>query len=297
MLTCDSADRTLGYPPQQDYTRQQGYPPQGQHQQQQYQQGYQDRPQYGQQQQHYSSQPGKGQQAAPEVNDSGTAQGIPYSIKHRNAFSILELRLKPGDAIKSVPGAMVHMSATVTITGKVKVGFKKLFTGGEMAESTYTGPGTVALTPTMIGDIVSLEVNGNSGRPWLVTKNAYLACTAGVDKDTKAQGLGKAMFSGSDLFVYSMRGQGTAWLTSYGAVEAVNVRSLRPTISERALTYCLATTWRAAHRGQWSSRGMELRVQHRACGRWNLDFREDWRRVGLPLHRTWDGLLPDAELG
>ncbi|KAK5686668.1 hypothetical protein LTS10_002791 [Elasticomyces elasticus] len=205
------------YPPQQGYQQQQGYPPppsypsQGQPQQ--------SPQQYGQQ----PPQPGQGQQAAPEVSDSGNYQGMSYTVKHRNAFSIIEFRLRQGDAVKSIPGAMVHMSGSVTITGNVKMGFKKLFTGAQMAESTFTGPGTVALTPTMIGDIVSLPIEGTAGRPWHVAKHAYLACTTGVSKDTKAQGLGKALFGGGDLFVYRMMGQGVAWLTSYGAVEALTI--------------------------------------------------------------------------
>ncbi|KAK3116749.1 hypothetical protein LTR53_002583 [Teratosphaeriaceae sp. CCFEE 6253] len=119
---------------------------------------------------------------------------------------------------------MVHMSAIVTLTGKIKFSARKLFTGGSMEESSYAGPGTVALTPTMIGDAVSLDVSGSSPRLWHVTKSAYPACTSGVQKETKAQGLGKALFSGSDLFIYRMTGQGVAWLTSYGAVEAIDLQ-------------------------------------------------------------------------
>ncbi|TKA62899.1 hypothetical protein B0A55_10736 [Friedmanniomyces simplex] len=210
-----------GYPPQQGYQQQgygqqQGYPPQGQNQPPQHQQSYQQPQQHGQ-----PSQPGQGQHAAPEVNDSSTYQGVSYTIKHRNAFSILEIRLRQGDAVKSIPGAMVHMSSSITLTGKISLGFKKMFTGGQMDESTYTGPGTVALTPTMIGDIVSLQIEGSGGRPWHVAKHAYLACTVGVEKDTKAQGLGKALFGGGDLFVYRMMGQGVAWLTSYAGEQHI----------------------------------------------------------------------------
>lgn len=92
-----------------------------------------------------------------------------------------------------------------------------------MAESTYTGPGLVALAPTLFGDIVTLNITQSS--QWNVGKDAYLASTSEVVKDTKSQGLGKAFFSGEDLFIYRFTGEGVVWLTSYGAIETINVSS------------------------------------------------------------------------
>jgi uncharacterized protein (AIM24 family) len=116
---------------------------------------------------------------------------------------------------------MIHMAGTVQLTGKVKFSVRKMFTGGEMAESTFAGTGKVALAPTLAGDIVTLHVDPN-GR-WKVGKDAYLACTQDVHKETKSQGLGKALFSGEDLFVYHVTGQGLIWLTSFGAVDRLDV--------------------------------------------------------------------------
>jgi uncharacterized protein (TIGR00266 family) len=113
------------------------------------------------------------------------------------------------------------MSPSVTLTGKVKVSLRKLFTGGEMAESTYTGPGLVALAPTLFGDIVTLRIQ--QGSTWNVGKDAMLAHTNDVIKETKSQGLGKAFFSGEDLFIYRFTGEGVLWLTSYGAIETINL--------------------------------------------------------------------------
>lgn len=41
--------------------------------------------------------------------------------------------------------------------------------------------------------------------------------------DTKAQGMSKTLFSGEDLFVYRVGGQGILWLTSFGAVDRLDV--------------------------------------------------------------------------
>jgi uncharacterized protein (AIM24 family) len=157
-------------------------------------------------------------------SDSGSFQGGSYSITHRDTNAVLNLDLQQGSTIHSKSGAMIHMSGTVALTGQIKFSMKKLFTGGAMSESGYAGPGRVALGPTLFGDIITLNVDGRT--QWKIGKDAFLARTPGVTKDTKSQGLGKAMFSGEDLFVYSIGGQGLLWLTSFGAVDRLDVSDI-----------------------------------------------------------------------
>ena len=97
-----------------------------------------------------------------------------------------------------------------------------MLTGSQMSEASFTGPGTVALAPTLMGDIVALQI-ANDGRVWNVGKDAFLASTGEVKRETKSQGFSKAMFSGEDLFIYKLMGQGLVWLTSYGAVDVIHV--------------------------------------------------------------------------
>lgn len=110
---------------------------------------------------------------------------------------------------------MIAMSHSVTLKGSVKFSMKKMFVG-EMAVSTYTGPGELLLAPSMLGDIATLRLNGQE--QWSVGKDAFLACTQGVVKDYKSQGLSKAMFSGEGLFVYKMSGSGILFMQSFGAI-------------------------------------------------------------------------------
>lgn len=121
-------------------------------------------------------------------------------------------------------GAMVAMTPTVTLKGSVKFSFKKLIAGGEMAQSTYTGPGELLLAPAALGDIVPIRLDGQ--QTWSVGRDAFLACTQGVVKDYKSQGFGKAMFSGEGLFVYKISGQGVLFVTSLGAIIQKNVGCL-----------------------------------------------------------------------
>lgn len=89
----------------------------------------------------------------------GNFEGLTYRIDHRDSNSILHLTLHPGYEVKGKPGAMVTMQPTVQIRGNLKFSFKKMVTGGEMAESNYTGPGEVVLAPEVWGDIVPVRVS------------------------------------------------------------------------------------------------------------------------------------------
>lgn len=111
---------------------------------------------------------------------------------------------------------MIAMSPTVTLKGNLKFSFKKLVIGGEMSHSTFTGPGEVLLAPATLGDVTNIRLTGDTA--WTVGRDAFLACTQGIVKEYKSQGLTKAMFSGEGLFLYRMTGQGLVWISSFGAI-------------------------------------------------------------------------------
>jgi len=112
----------------------------------------------------------------------------------------------------------------MTLKGVVKFSMKKLIAGGEMSHSTYTGPGELLLAPAALGDITNIRLGGHE--QWSVGRDAFLACTQGVVKEYKRQGIGKAMFSGEGLFVYKISGTGILWITSLGAIIRKDVSDL-----------------------------------------------------------------------
>ena len=116
------------------------------------------------------------------------------------------------------------MSPTVTLKGAVKFSMKKLIAGGEIATSTYTGPGELLFAPACLGDITTLRLTGKE--QWNVGKDAFMATTQGIVKEMKNQGFSKAMFSGEGLFVYKMSGTGIVWLSSFGAILRKDVSRL-----------------------------------------------------------------------
>jgi hypothetical protein len=154
--------------------------------------------------------------ASATIDDVGTFNGGSYRISHRDSNTIVTIQLAVGCPLQVKPGAMIAMSPTMTLKGAVKFSMKKLVTGGEMAVSTYTGPGELLLAPFSFGDITNIRLTGTE--TWSAGKDAFLACTTGVTKDYKAQGFSKAMFSGEGLFVCKFSGNGILWIQSLGAI-------------------------------------------------------------------------------
>jgi uncharacterized protein (AIM24 family) len=156
-----------------------------------------------------------GTQASTQ-DDVGTFNGGSYRISHRDTNSVLTIQLAMGCPITAKPGVMIAMSPSIMVKGNVKFSMKKLLIGGEMAHSTFTGPGELLLAPATLGDIAILRLKGDE--TWSVGRDAFLACTQGVQKEYKNQGISKAMFSGEGMFVYKIAGTGILWMSTFGAV-------------------------------------------------------------------------------
>lgn len=159
---------------------------------------------------------------ATVTDDVGTFNGGSFRISHRDTNTILTLQLAMGCPITAKPGVMIAMSHTITLKGNIKFSMKKMLIGGEMAHSTFTGPGEVLLAPAQLGDIHLLKLTGEE--VWNVGKDAFLACTQGIIKEYKSQSFSKAMFSGEGLFVYRMSGSGVLWMSSFGAILQKNLQ-------------------------------------------------------------------------
>jgi uncharacterized protein (AIM24 family) len=78
---------------------------------------------------------------------TGQFHGGYYKIDHRDTNTVLSVTLSADAVFYAQPGAMVAMSPQVTLKGKFKFSFKKMLTGGEMSQATYTGPGEILFAP------------------------------------------------------------------------------------------------------------------------------------------------------
>lgn len=98
----------------------------------------------------------------------------------------------------------------------MSLSFKKLFIGGSMTMSHYTGPGELLLAPSMLGDIMVIQIK--DPEEWKIGRDAFLGHTAGVEHKDKAQSLSKGVFSGEGFFIYKITGTGVMWVQSFGAI-------------------------------------------------------------------------------
>ncbi|KAL6240170.1 tryptophan RNA-binding attenuator protein-like domain-containing protein [Aspergillus navahoensis] len=150
------------------------------------------------------------------ADDVGTFNGGSYRISHRDTNTLLTIQLAHGCPLQVKPGVMIGMSPTMSLRGTLSFGMMKLLAGGEMAMSTYTGPGELLIAPTLVGDITVLRLT--EGQQWKVGRDGFLASTSGVKHEYKKQGLAKAFFSGEGFFVYKFYGSGLLWMQSFGAI-------------------------------------------------------------------------------
>lgn len=150
-----------------------------------------------------------------------------YEILYQGAFAMLKVDLGPGESVKAESGAMVSMSPGINLTGTVDGGVMRglgrMLSGEKFffQELTASRGGEVLLAPSTMGDIQAIELDGSY--KMYVQKDGFLAATHGIEVSTKMQNLSKGLFSGEGFFIVEISGRGTVFLSSYGAIHAVNL--------------------------------------------------------------------------
>ncbi|MBE6024154.1 MAG: TIGR00266 family protein [Cellulosilyticum sp.] len=151
-----------------------------------------------------------------------------YEILYQDAFPIVKCQLRRGERLKAESDAMIGMSATVEVTGGTGGGIMRGLTRMLAGESFFfqyltaqRGEGEVLIGHSVPGSIIDVELDGSYGLK--VQKDGFLAATEDVEIDTKAQNLMRGIFSGEGLFILNITGRGTVFLSSYGAIHAINL--------------------------------------------------------------------------
>ncbi|MBR5914566.1 MAG: TIGR00266 family protein [Selenomonadaceae bacterium] len=152
-----------------------------------------------------------------------------YEILYPEAFPVVRFYLKRGEKIKAESDAMIAMSATVDVDGKLEGGIlsglaRKFFSGESMffqELSAKRGDGEVLIGHAQPGGILDLELDGSYGLT--VQKDGFLASTDGIEVNTKIQNLTRGLFSGEGFFILNIRGRGTVFVSSYGVIHPINL--------------------------------------------------------------------------
>ena len=142
--------------------------------------------------------------------------------------SMIEFQLEPGEAIKAESGAMIGMSTTIDLEGKMEGGLlggiTRMFAGENFFFQTLRakrGSGNVLLAQSTPGDVVILDLDGSVD--YNVQKNGFLAGEETITIGTKAQNIAQGFFSGEGFFILKIGGKGKLVLSSFGAIHEVNL--------------------------------------------------------------------------
>ncbi len=154
-----------------------------------------------------------------------------YRILYPEAFPIVECSLKQGERIKAESDAMISMSATVDVEGKMEGGvlggLARAFASGEsfffQELIASRGPGKVLFGHALPGGIMDVELDGSYGLR--VQKNGFLAATQDIQVDTKMQNLMQGLFSGEGFFILKISGKGTVFISSLGVIHPINLEA------------------------------------------------------------------------
>lgn len=167
------------------------------------------------------------QDIADQSNQPTPSAHLPYEVLYSGAFALLKYRLRNGEGLKAESGAMVAMSNTIDVEGKLEGGLLgglgRMLAGERFFFQTlvaHRGPGEVLLAPTTLGSIIAIQLNGNE---YNVQKDGFLAGTEQIEVTTKMQSLSKGLFSGEGFFILKIRGQGTVFVSSFGMIHPVTL--------------------------------------------------------------------------
>jgi uncharacterized protein (TIGR00266 family) len=146
---------------------------------------------------------------------------VEHVIENRPVFTTLKIRLAVGETVRAEGGAMVSMSPSLALKSKTQGrglgGMIKAAIGGEgFFASEFTaeaGAGELVLAPPTPGDILVFTLQGQT---LFAQGGAYLAGSTELEIST--QGSLKALVSGEGLFLQKIKGVGTVFLASYGAL-------------------------------------------------------------------------------
>ena len=152
-----------------------------------------------------------------------------YEILYPEAFPVVECHLERGESIKAESDAMIAMSPTIDVEGKMDGGIlrglaRKFLSGESLFFQELVarrGAGNVLFGHSQIGGILDVELDGSYGL--MIQKNGFLASTQGIQVDTEVQNISRGLLSGEGFFILNARGRGTVFVSSYGVIHPINL--------------------------------------------------------------------------
>jgi uncharacterized protein (TIGR00266 family) len=232
-------------------------------------------------------------------------------IRYQPAYSLAIVALAPGEEIQVESGAMVSMTANMSLDTTMKGGLfgalkRKVLGGESLFANTFRaedGPAELTLAPSLPGDITHVPIRNET---LYIQSGSFLAGSPSVDLDTQWGGA-RTFFGGEGLFLLKASGSGDLLVSSYGAIHKVAVAPARPYVCDTghvvAFTQGLSFDVRKA--GSWKSAllgGEGLVCEFRGQGDLYLQTRStqaflSWLIPRLPTGTGGGGGRPGGVLG
>lgn len=151
-----------------------------------------------------------------------------WDVEFAPAYSLLKVKLKPGEIVFAEAGAMVSTIGDVNVKSKMKGGFlksiaRKLLTGESMFLNQFEGTGSggeVWFAPPVPGDITFIELKDSE---FHVQDFAYLAHYGDVEVGVKFKGFKGLLAGGGGVFWLKLNGTGGVWINGYGGIKEINL--------------------------------------------------------------------------
>jgi len=145
-------------------------------------------------------------------------------VRHNPSFAVARVGLAPGEAVRAESGAMMAMSADVTIEAKTGGGLLKglkrsVLGGASLFVTRFTAGGSggwVDLAACLPGDVTTIDVDGAVN----LTRGGWLSSSDGVEIDTKWGGF-KNLIGSEGGFLIRAEGTGQVLASCYGALDRV----------------------------------------------------------------------------
>jgi uncharacterized protein (TIGR00266 family) len=149
-------------------------------------------------------------------------------VLYQPSYSLLIVALDEGESVLAEAGAMVSMTSNIQMQtasrGGILQGLKRSVLGGEsFFINTFTcgaRQGEITFAPSLPGDIMHIPMSGGT---MYLQSGAYIVGTSGIQVDTSWAGA-KGFFSGAGLFLLKCSGQGDLFVSSYGAIHALDLQ-------------------------------------------------------------------------
>lgn len=171
-----------------------------------------------------------------------TDKRMQFKIESNMQFPLVDITLEKGESAYIQQGSMVYHSPEISLTtrlngrgsglGKLMGALGRSMVSGEsifVTEAVSSGDsGTLALAPSVPGQVVSLELGEKQYR---LNDGAFLALDGSASYKMTSQGIGKALFGGQGgLFVMTTEGEGTLLVNAFGSIKKIQLEGQEMTI-------------------------------------------------------------------